>query len=357
MARETRRQLLAVHGRFIAGGALFALLITIFDQAFGIGKGMISFENVLSMLAWFAFAVVATFSTLLVFFLARSRKQVVIINVTAPFGLLMAVWLLNVVTAPKYHGDEPELLGEAAIKAAPDCLGELTSWSWTEEDRLFATLHLVLTMPAANTVSLYASAHGSGNSTLLAQDSETSRALPSGRSRWDVSLARFQPGPPQAWLLTFKCEHPHLSISYSSGVHANDYSSVQHPLPPASSSPRERVFSAQDYDLFFWYNETSDAGLTRHTSFLMRGASNAQLDAVHEAEGRRPIEELPAQLAAMKGADVTRWDSEPPSSDEHRRVRALCDAAQVHLLESSQGRGFDPPARDAGSPSDAALGD
>ena len=349
MARETRRRLLAFHGWFIAAGALLALLITSVDQAFGIGKGgLISFENLLSILAWIAFGVVGTVSTIVVLVLARSRKHVVTINLAVPFGLLLAVYFATISRSPNI---KPPLLGEAALKAAPRCLGGLTSWSWTEPDPLFATLHLELTMPAPGTVSLYASADGSGSSSLLAQDHETRRALPAGKSSWDVSLTRFQPGPPQAWMLTFKCEDPELSISYSNGVHDGEYAAVQHPLPPVTSSPPERVFSGQDYDLFIWRDELSDAGTLRlHTNFLMRSASNAQLDKELEADGRRPIEELPARLAAMKGANVTWWDSEPPSSDDLRRVQAVFDAAKVRLIESPRVRLADPPSRDAGGP-------
>ena len=62
---------------FIAGSALLALLITIVDQAFGLGKGgMITFENLLTIFAWRAFVVVAALSTVMVLVMARSRTRV-----------------------------------------------------------------------------------------------------------------------------------------------------------------------------------------------------------------------------------------------------------------------------------------
>jgi len=215
MARETRRRLLAIHVWFIAAGALLALLLTIVDQAFGLGKGgLISFENLLTILAWLAFAVVATLSTVVVLVLARSRKHVVIINLAVPFGLLMGAYLYAV---PKRG--KPALFGDAAVQAAPRCLAGLDSWSWTEPDPLSAILHLEVTMSVPNTVSLYASADGSGGTSLLAQDWETKRALPAGKSTWDVPLARFQPGRPQSWLFTFQCVHDQAQLAFSKGHH------------------------------------------------------------------------------------------------------------------------------------------
>ncbi len=270
MAQEARRRLLALHGRFMIAGALLALLITIVDQALGIGKGdWFSFENVLSYFAWGAFAVDAALATAFVLVLARCDEHVIIINLVAPLVLLCA--LFAVLSPSRSQRGHQMFSLEGAIAASPKCLGGITRWSWTEPDPLSASVHLELTMPASNTVEF--SIWGE-----FLEPHRDTRVFPAGKSSLDVPLARYSPGRPDSWYFDFKCEEPELEIGYAAKVdnwQVQECIDLSHPsgdLTQRTSAHRERI----SHDFFYFGGRKSwDArALTIDTSFLIRPASH-----------------------------------------------------------------------------------
>ena len=323
MERETRHQLLVYHGRFLLVGALFAALITLVDQALGIGKGdWFSFENVLTYLAWSAVAIDAVLTTIVVLVLARSRGHVVAINFGLPIALMMGLLALSA------SHQRPVPQSDEAIRLGSRCIGGLASWSWTEPDSQSVALHLELTMPRSNNVWLHAGA-------APCETREDRRTLPRGRSTWDVTLKRLDPGRPDSWSFSFKCADPEIEVVYSQNDD-RDFE-VYRPLIPAASSASEPAIAETDYDLFFWRNEAA----APHHKFLIRRARHAPLNEALEGDQARPIRELPARLASLEGASVTWWP-QPfwPDLEEIRAVQNRFDAAGVRLI---RGGGISEP--------------